>query len=323
MNDIDRALLKAYPDRYFVMPAARPTAPTAKRPRCCASGVCNLCPADAKFTILNELMHVYENPNVTLRTEAAALALRTEGGRCTGIVYRDKEKDVEAASDAVALGANSIFNAHVLLGSGLTHPSLGRGLTEQVAFSCTLDLKGMENFSGSTMATGHGYMLYDGDHRKEHAACLMENINVPQLRMEPGKYRQTAYMKFIFEDLPQDKNQVTRGRDPLRPAIEFHGHSDYASKGIEHAKRSLDQLLGVLPVERIHLNDVHRTQAHILGTARMGDQASNSVVDRSQRLHQMSNVLSLGGSSFPSISPANPTLTISALSLWSADQFLA
>jgi len=323
INDVDRALMKAYPESYFVMPAARPTRPTAKRGRCCASGVCNLCPVDAKFTILNELFHLYQRPNVELRTESPVTALRIEASRARAVAYLHEGKEHEVSGDLFILGANPIFNAHILLNSGLIHPWLGRGLSEQVAFSCSLFLNGMENFSGSTVATGHGYMLYDGAARRERAGCLIENINVPRLRLEPGKYRQRAFLKFIFEDLPSQQNRVRPTSSAAVPSVEFHAHDDYVNKGIAYAKSTLNQLLSALPIERIEFNDIHPTEGHILGTARMGDTSGEAVVDRNQLLHTVRNVLSLGGSSFPSVSPANPTLTIAALSLWSAQKLLS
>lgn len=322
-NEVDRLFMGAYPDSYFVQPCARPTRATAKRARCCASGVCNLCPINAKFTILNELFYLYEQPHVTLQTESVVRALRIENGICRGVFFEQGGREVEAHGELVALGSNPIFNAHILLSSGIDHPWLGRGLCEQIAFSCSLELDGVNNFSGSTVATGYGYMNYDGDHRKERAACLVENLNAPpRIRVARGKYRQSAFLKFIFEDLPSEKNTVSLSADPLLPKIAFQGYSSYVQRGIDYIKNNLDTLLKPLPVEHIEIHDVHPTEGHILGTARMGSDPKDSVVDRNQVLHNVRNVLSLGGSSFPSIAPANPTLTISALSLKTASAIL-
>jgi choline dehydrogenase-like flavoprotein len=54
----------------------------------------------------------------------------------------------------------------------------------------------------------------------------------------------------------------------------------------------------------------------------MGNDPASSVVDGFQVHHQYRNLLVLGASSFPTASPAYPTLTVSALSLWSADHLL-
>ncbi|MEY2567424.1 MAG: hypothetical protein QOE35_1953 [Actinomycetota bacterium] len=55
--------------------------------------------------------------------------------------------------------------------------------------------------------------------------------------------------------------------------------------------------------------------AHIMGTARMGDDPSRSVVDRWGRMHELDNVYVADGSVFASSGGFNPTLTIMALSL--------
>jgi choline dehydrogenase-like flavoprotein len=55
--------------------------------------------------------------------------------------------------------------------------------------------------------------------------------------------------------------------------------------------------------------------AHIMGTARMGDDPARSVCDRFGRLHEVDNVLLGDGSVFVSSGGFNPTLTIMALAL--------
>jgi choline dehydrogenase-like flavoprotein len=51
----------------------------------------------------------------------------------------------------------------------------------------------------------------------------------------------------------------------------------------------------------------------------MGNDPATSVVDRHLVHHKYRNLLVLGASAYPSASPAYPTLTVSALSLWAAD----
>ena len=55
--------------------------------------------------------------------------------------------------------------------------------------------------------------------------------------------------------------------------------------------------------------------AHIMGTARMGDDADTSVVDAVGRMHELDNVYVADGSVFKSAGGANPTVTIMALAL--------
>jgi choline dehydrogenase-like flavoprotein len=54
----------------------------------------------------------------------------------------------------------------------------------------------------------------------------------------------------------------------------------------------------------------------------MGDDPATSVVDRYLIHHEFRNLLVLGSSAYPTASPAYPTLTVSALSLWAADHLL-
>ncbi|MGH2857677.1 MAG: GMC family oxidoreductase [Solirubrobacteraceae bacterium] len=58
--------------------------------------------------------------------------------------------------------------------------------------------------------------------------------------------------------------------------------------------------------------------AHIMGTARMGDDARTSVADRFGRLHEVPNVVLADASVFVSSAGFNPTLTIMALALRAA-----
>jgi choline dehydrogenase-like flavoprotein len=323
-SDPDRRLAAAYPDLYFPQPTARARVATAGRAACCASGVCGLCPVDAKFTIENGLRAPYDDPRVTLQLEREVTAIETRAGLASGIVTAPPSGDERIEGELVVLGAGGIFNASILLRSGVSDPMVGRRLFEQVSVAADIDLDGVDGFGGSTVFTGSGYMLYDGPHRSSHAACLIESWNRPDgLRWEPGRERHLLHMKFILEDLPQPENRVTVSRDGL-PQLHFADYSAYAYRGIEQVGLALETLLAPLPVERIDFDPTPSpTEGHILGTAVMGDDPATSVVDRWMIHHRIRNLLVIGGSAFPTGSPANPTLTISALSLRSAAHLFA
>lgn len=330
LSDPDRLLAAAYPDAYFPQPTARARIATGTRPACCANGVCGLCPIDAKFTIENGLAGVYADSRVTLRLGADVTALDLQAGRVTAVIVKgDHNRDRTAGNERVeadlfVLGAGAIFNPTILLRSGLTHARLGRRLFEQVSLMAKIDLDGVDGFQGSTVFTANGYMLYDGPHRARHAACLMESWNRPdELRWESGRERQLLAIKFIFEDLPDERNGITLDADGM-PVLHFEGYSEYARRGFDAVRSELDMLLAPLPVERVAFGpDPLPTEGHILGTVMMGDDPSASVVDRWMVHHAVRNLVVLGGSAFPTGSPANPTLTISALALWSADHLFA
>ncbi|MEM9735947.1 MAG: GMC family oxidoreductase, partial [Pseudomonadota bacterium] len=316
----DRILAKAHPGRYFVQPAARARIATATRPACCATGICELCPIGAKFSIARDMASVFQDPRVELRVGAEVLQVMRQGGRVTGVTYRMGEEVREARADAVALGCNAIFNAAILLRSGFEHPLLGRRLHEQVGIFADIDLAGIENFDGSSSISGHGYMLYGGEHRREAAACLIESWNVPQLRPEPGRWRERMRMKFIFEALPHEDDSVSLPADPFGPpVVRYEKHGSYVAAGRARAELLLPALLASLPVENIRWHeDWLDHEAHNLGTVVMGEDPATSCVDPGLRWHGADNLWVLGGSAYPTGAPANPTLTLSALSLRAA-----
>ncbi|HYP14379.1 MAG TPA: GMC family oxidoreductase [Bryobacteraceae bacterium] len=321
-SDPDAMLKKAYPDKFFLQPTARSRVPMRGRGRCCANGVCHICPVNAKFTIQNGLPHVYKDPRVTLLLGATVETLDIKGQVASGVRFTHDGKEQRAAADMVVLGANAFFNPLVMMRSGMDDPLLGKRLHEQLSITIDVDLKGVDNFGASTVISGLAYTFYDGEHRRDRAACMIESWNKPDmLRPDFGKWRQLARYRLIFEDLPDDENHVKI--DPAAPGrpIAYHkAPSSYAMRSIDALESLVPaKLLNPLPVERVNYNRwIEGTESHILGTTVMGNDASTSVIDRHLVHHNVRNLLVLGGGAFPTCSPANPTLTISALSLWAA-----
>ena len=61
---------------------------------------------------------------------------------------------------------------------------------------------------------------------------------------------------------------------------------------------------------------------HLMGTARMGDDPAQSVVDRWGRAHDVPNLYIIDGSIWPTSAGMNPTATIAALALRITDHLI-
>jgi choline dehydrogenase-like flavoprotein len=330
LSDPDALLKKQFPNGWYQMATARASVPTGKRGVCCATGACELCPVDAKFTIQNGMAHIYQDPRVTLQLNSEVSAIDTQAGAVSGVNYlRDGRTEHEQA-DLVVLGASALFNPHIMLRSGMQHPLLGKRLHEQMSVDVSMDLNGVKGYNGSTVLSGLGYLFYEGEHRRDYAACMIETWSSPfvytaaALRSEKGRWNERFMVRFLFDDLPRDDNTVTVDSDNPRLAVTtFVDYSDYAKRGAALVPKMVDKLAEALPIERISSNVIGRTAAHIQGTVVMGEDPASSIVDRHLVHHQYRNLLVLGASAFPTASPAYPTLTVSALSLWAADHLFA
>jgi choline dehydrogenase-like flavoprotein len=186
-------------------------------------------------------------------------------------------------------------------------------------------------YNGSTILSGLGYLFYEGEHRRDHAACMIETWSSPfgykpneALRLERGRWTERLMIRFLFDDIPRDDNTVTiNAKNPRLAETRFTDYSEYANKAADRVPQMIDKLAEALPIERVVATSLGTTAAHIQGTVVMGTDPASSVVDRFLVHHQIRNLLVLGASAFPTASPAYPTLTVSALSLWAADNLFS
>jgi len=243
---------------------------------------------DAKFTIQNGLAEIYQDS-----ARNAQASRRSEDGGNRGRIaqavnYLSAKKDERDTADLIVLGASALFNPHILLRSGFSHPLIGRRLHEQMPVYATIDLKGVKCYNGSTVLTGLGYLFYEGAHRAEHAACMIETWSSPfpyrpdgALRLERGRWNERLMLGFLFDDIPDDRNRVTvSSRDPSVAHVHFEDYSEYAQKAADRIPQMIDKLAEALPIERIVSTSLGTTAAHIQGTVVMGDDPATSVVDR-------------------------------------------
>lgn len=320
-NNIDETMHHRYRDLFFSFPTARPSIASTNLPQCCASSVCEICPIDSKMTVLNTLAHIYDNERITIQFDSQVYALKLQNDMVSEVCYVRNGREESVQGELVVLGTHAISNAHILLNSGDVHPWLGRGLGEQVSLHARISLHNLKNsLSGSTRITGIDYINYDGEFRKERAGYLVEYDNVPRIRMERNKWTDFFDVRIVIEDIPSQKNYVGLTDNKLIPIVSHSGYSDYTQRSIDHIKKNFIHQFSHLPVEKIEFDDhVSPTEGHIQGTVRMASNAAEGIVDKQLMHHKYRNLIVLGSSSFPTAAAANPTLTLSALSLYSAD----
>lgn len=322
----DQILRDAHPEDFFHLPTARASRATNGRPACCVQGICDRCSIDAKFTIENGMARLYEDPRVTLRLGAEVRSFDVAAGSAKGAYYHYEGADRYAPADLFGLGANGVFNPFLLEQSGLEHPELGRGLVEQSHSFVKVYLDGVDNFQGSTSRCGVGYMLHRPEDRSERAAALLVTHNTRDrtgLRLVRGRWREIFGVTVVFEDLRLPDNRVVASRsEPGKPEIELSGRSEYTRAGMRAVPELVERALAPLPVEGFEIEEEDNGSSHMIGTTVMGDDPATSVIDADLVHHQVRNLLVFGNSGFPTAAPANPTLTMTALTLRCADRVL-
>lgn len=99
----------------------------------------------------------------------------------------------------------------------------------------------------------------------------------------------------------------------------IYSHDDYTRRGLEEALRFHHKILDVMDAtDRIDSGEPYGV-GHLMGTYRMGTDPSRSITDRDGRAHDHQNLFLAGSGLFPTSGTANPTLTIAALALATAE----
>jgi gluconate 2-dehydrogenase alpha chain len=167
---------------------------------------------------------------------------------------------------------------------------------------------------------------------------IMEAIHLPvgelhtQLMLESQMRDRMAAFTIQGEDLPQATNRIDL--DPsLRDVWGMPaGRATYASHRHEvacaqHWAPRLEDVMREAGAESTFWvtsppidppragGDPTPISRHIMGTARMGDDARTSVCDRWQRLHDVQNVMVADSSVFPTSTGYGPTLTLVTLAI--------
>lgn len=353
-SPLDR-VLEPLLDPYVPMPQARPSRAAGERPACCGATSCELCPVDAKATVLNTLQDVLEHPRLDLRPATVAVrVVREDGGRRASAV-----EAIEVGADGgaptpltvraprIVLAAGGFENPALLLRSGIGRPGTGEYLFDHAHRSLLVVARDPVGVgSGATIATGLSAAWLEGAFRSERSGAVVSPYNPGIALAQPlaealvngsrgaalhrevtDRWARTVPLDVLVEDVPQRARRIelSSERDALGlPKIRVHyGPSTaYEEDGWRAIRAEIEQRLA--PLRPTHVEErPGPAGSHLLGTCRMATANGDGVVDRDLRHLDVENLWVAGGSAFPTYGSLHPTLTIAALAVRLGDQLAA
>jgi choline dehydrogenase-like flavoprotein len=139
------------------------------------------------------------------------------------------------------------------------------------------------------------------------------------------RFGRIASMSAILEDLPDPENRVTLDNQ-LRdqsgipaPRITYELKTN-TKRMMSHALNRGRELMNAAGARKSYaFGPVRETGWHLMGTARMGEDPNESVVDKFGRSHDVPNMYIADSSVFVTSGAVNPTATLQAVALWIAD----
>ena len=280
---------------------------------------------------------------VMLRTHCIAQEIIVEGGRATGVRYRDQDgKDRVQPAATVVVAGNGIGTARLLLASNIQSPALGRNLMfHPGAYVRGIFAEELDGPVGPVGCALYSHEFYETDEargfkRGVHLQVTRENALLTQAsRLEPNwgaeaqrqlreEFRHSMAVLITVEDLPEAHNRVTltdrREADGLPGVKVEYAISDQSRRALDFGiARAEEMLLAAGAIRLVRVPLAPFTGWHLLGTARMGSDPATSVTNGEGRCHAVPNVIVADGSLFTTVGACNPGSTIGALGLKLAD----
>jgi choline dehydrogenase-like flavoprotein len=293
-----------------------------------------------------------------IRTDATAFRVETDArGRASGVLYRDREgNERRQTARAVVLAANGAETARLLLLSasprfpdGLANSSgtVGRYIMFNGGGGVTGRFEHPLNEYKGAVVSRIVHDFYDADPKRGfyggggidarfNSGPLGFALNglpddLPRWgsdykRALADYYTHSVRFTGHTTSLPVEANSVSLdpehrdrwGRPALRLTYTDHPDDMATKRWFQERARELMEAAGAT---KIWSQPVRESSGgvHLLGTARMGDDPRDSVVDRYHRAHDVPNLFVCDGSSLVTSTRGQPTMTIQALAFRAAD----
>lgn len=340
-------------------PQARNSVTYDGRPPCCGNASCvPICPIGAKYDATVHVRKA-QALGVQVIDQAVVHFIEVDSaGQVMGIRFKRPDGSEERAEAQIyVLAAHAIETPKLLLMSrtdalpnGVANSSdqVGRNLMDHpVQLSWALAKEPVYPYR-SPLENAGIEEFRDGDFRRERAAfrmaigedgwsfpgttptslapeLLMQGFRGEALVTELNRQvsRQFRFANLV-EQLPDPANRIVPAFDQLdglgipRPRLTYQ-LGDYVERGMAEARRVSEQIFQAMGATAIQHSEEHEGAGHVMGTYRMGNDPKTSVVNADQRSHDHPNLFMVGSGVFPTVGTANPTLTIAALALRTAE----
>jgi choline dehydrogenase-like flavoprotein len=325
------------------------------RPACDNRGWCTFgCPQGSLSTPDITYWPVALKNGVELRTNARVREIILGAdGRAVGARYYDRDgavQEVYATVTVVCCGGLGTPRL-LLMSTSPAHPDglanssgmVGKNLMVHVqSFATGLFEEPVDGWQGTWGGTVSTRMFYETDPSRDYvrgfimSGCAGWSALNLALQVAPwGSGHHQAFDERINheislymcgEDLPEATNRVELdwshlddyGMPGLITHHELHENSRRLGRDmIAHARQVLE-VAGARSVRDFGLSPIWGW--HLLGTARMGDDAATSVANRFNEAHDVPQLFIADSSSMPTSAGVNPSHTIQALALRCADK---
>ncbi len=329
-----------------------------RRP-CNYCGPCDLgCPPRARASVDVTYWPLALAHGATLKTRSRVREVTlSESGRANGVLYYDDEGQLKhQRASVVVLACNGIGTPRLLLNStsgkfphGLANSSnlVGRNLMLHiVAITAGVFDEDMEAHKGPHVCSIYSHEFYETDPSrgflKGYGLQVLRSSGPVSTSLGGYGERQIAWgidhhrtmaqisgrecpIAIMGEDIPEQANRIElhpslTDSDGIPAPSVFYALNNNGRRLLDHGiDRAAEALLsaGATDIKTTPL--ARYGTGHQMGTAKMGNDPSSSVVDRRGRCHDIDNLLIIDGSIFVTAAAVNPTSTIQALALYIAN----
>jgi choline dehydrogenase-like flavoprotein len=296
-----------------------------------------------------------------LRADSYVRELKVDAsGRIVAALYEDADGDVfEQEADVFILACGAVESARLLLLSksgrfpnGLANSNdlVGRNVTfhEYSGSVATFD-DPIYAWAGGGYVSASSFEFYNHDDSRDFVgggimSAAGVGIPLPINWALPGRptwgaeakqidreyFNHSMAVGMVLHDMPQHDNRVdlddkvTDGWGLPVARITAHRHPNDTAQGNFLVDRGAEILeaAGARTIDRLYIDRITGNCDHQHGTARMGNNPETSVLDRWCKAHEVDNLFVVDGSSFPTSTGANPTLTIMA-NAWRVAEYIA